>query len=132
RLPVGIREDWGRLLLDMLDEVAQAPDGHVQWRSRRQLHEDDGAYRQMLFTCATRSGKDVEASFGSYMMLRHHQVGKRTGHSDTLTSIGVMLTPSVSRRRPWETMLVRVEGPSGLTPDDLSDFEELWPEGAGI
>ncbi|MFE2823443.1 hypothetical protein [Streptomyces sp. NPDC059271] len=129
RLPVGIREEWGQLLLDMLDEVVQVPDDHVKWRSRRQLHEDDGGYRQMLFTCATRFGKDVEASFGSYVMLRHHQVGERTGHPEALTSLGVMLTPNHDGRRPWDTTLIRIEGPTGLTQDELRDFEHMWPEG---
>ncbi|WP_157841250.1 hypothetical protein [Streptomyces sp. NTK 937] len=130
RLPVGVREEWGRLLLDMLDDVAQVPEGHVKWRSRRQLHEETGEYRQMLFTCATRFGKDVEASFGSYVMLRHHEVGERTGRPDALSSLGVMLTPNHDGQRPWDTTLIRVQGPSGLTPDELREFDQLWNHGA--
>ncbi len=40
RLPVGIREQWGQLLLDMLEDVAEVSDGNVKWRFRQQLNED--------------------------------------------------------------------------------------------
>ncbi|MER7945121.1 MULTISPECIES: hypothetical protein [unclassified Streptomyces] len=68
RLPVGMREEWGQLLLDMLDDVEQAPEGHVKWRSRRQLHEEADGDRQMLFVCGPQFDKYVEASFGSYVI----------------------------------------------------------------
>ncbi|MFE2750127.1 hypothetical protein ACFXKX_38485 [Streptomyces scopuliridis] len=128
RLPVGMREEWGQLLLDMLDDVQQAPDGHVKWRSRRQLHEEADGHRQMLFMCGTRFDKYVEASFGSYVMLRHHQVGERTGRPASLCSVGVLLTPNHSGKRPWDTTLVKILGPSNLTPEQVSEFEGLWPQ----
>lgn len=128
RLPVGMREEWGQLLLDMLDDVEQAPDGHVRWRSRRQLHEGADGHRQMLFTCGTRFDKYVEASFGSYVMLRHHQVGERTGRPESLCSVGVLLTPNYSGKRPWYTTLVKILGPSHLSPEQVREFEDLWPE----
>ncbi|MFI8164195.1 hypothetical protein ACIF6I_33970 [Streptomyces microflavus] len=129
RLPVSMREEWGQLLLDMLDDVEQAPDGQVKFRSRRQLHEVEDGDRQMLFMCATRFDKYVEASFGSFVMLRHHQVGERTGRPDSLSSVGVMLTPNYGGKRPWDTMLVKVVGPSRLTPEQVSEFGQLWPDG---
>ncbi|WP_093896632.1 hypothetical protein [Streptomyces sp. Ncost-T10-10d] len=128
RLPVGMREEWGQLLLDMLDDVQQAPDGHVKWRSRRQLHEEADGDRQMLFVCATRFDKYMEAGFGNFVMLRHHQVGERTGRPDSLCSVGVMLTPNYSGKRPWDTTLVKILGPSHLTPEEVGEFGKLWPE----
>lgn len=53
----------------------------------------------MLFVCATRFDKYVEAGFGNVVMLRHHQVGERTGRPDSLCSVGVMLTPHYSGKR---------------------------------
>ncbi|MBT2381396.1 hypothetical protein AMK21_32370 [Streptomyces sp. CB00316] len=58
------------------------PRADVVWRSRRQLHQEAAGDRQMLFVCATRYGTYGEASFGSYVMLRHHQVGERTGRPE--------------------------------------------------
>ncbi|WP_141662936.1 hypothetical protein [Streptomyces sp. Wb2n-11] len=128
RLPVGMREEWGQLLLDMLDDVEQAPDGHLMWRSRRQLHQEAASARRMLFVCATRFDKYVEASFGSYVMLRHHQVGERTGRPESLCGVGVMLTPNHSGNRPWDTTPVRVLGPSRFTSEQVAEFEKLWPQ----
>ncbi|GFN02386.1 hypothetical protein Smic_09420 [Streptomyces microflavus] len=70
----------------------------------------------------------MEASFGSYVMLRHHQVGERTGRPDSLCSVGVMLTPNHSGNRPWDTTLVRVLGHSQLTSEEVAEFEQLWPQ----
>ncbi|MFD5204150.1 NAD(P)-binding domain-containing protein [Streptomyces sp. NPDC058375] len=106
----------------------RAPDGQVRWRSRRQLHQEAAGDRQMLFVCATRFDKYVEASFGSYVTLRHHQVGERTGRPDSLRSVGVMLTPDHSGSRPRDTTPVRVLGPSHLTSEQVTEFEELWPQ----
>ncbi|MEU0002313.1 hypothetical protein ABZ069_35980 [Streptomyces microflavus] len=128
RLPVGMREEWGQLLLDMLDDVEQAPQGHIKWRARRQLHTEADGDRQMLFVCATRFDKYVEAGLGNYVMLRHHQVGERTGRPESLCSVGVMLTPNASGNRPWDTTLVRIQGSSGLTPEEAGEFGKLWPE----
>lgn len=124
-----MREEWGQLLLDMLNDVEQAPDGQVKFRSRRQLHEGEDGDRQMPFMCATRFDKYVEASFGSFVMLRHHQVGERTERPDSLSSVGVMLTPNYGGKRPWDTMLVKVVGPSRLTPEQVSEFGQLWSDG---
>ncbi|MGW2058477.1 hypothetical protein ACWCOZ_31970 [Streptomyces sp. NPDC001840] len=124
RLPVGVREEWGQLLLDMLDDVEEVPEDHLKWRVRRQLDSD--ATHQLLFACATRSGPDVEAGFGSYVMLRHHEVAERTGRPDALSTLGVMLTPTADRRRPWHTTMVRTHGPSSLTPEEFQEFEEFW------
>ncbi|MFD6426479.1 hypothetical protein [Streptomyces sp. NPDC060198] len=129
RLPVSMREEWGQLLLDMLDDVEQAPDGQVKFRSRRQLHEVEDGDRQMLFMCATRFDKYVQAGFGSFVMLRHHQVGERMGRPDSLCSVGVMLAPNRGGKRPWDTMLVKAVGPSHLTPEEVNEFAQLWPDG---
>ncbi len=37
-----------------------------------------------------------------------------------------MLTPRHDGVRPWDTSMVRVHGPSTLTPEEVSDFDELW------
>ncbi|MGX1676024.1 hypothetical protein [Streptomyces sp. NPDC055400] len=124
RLPVGIREEWGQLLLSMLDDVAQVPEGDVKWRFRRQLDAD--ATRQTLFSCATRFGEDVQASFASYVMLRHHEVAERTGRPDDLATLGVLLTPNYDGSRPWDTTMIRTHGPSGLTAEEVRDFGQLW------
>ncbi|MGI5401491.1 hypothetical protein ACQEVG_19020 [Streptomyces sp. CA-135486] len=124
RLPVGIREAWGQLLLDMLDDVKQVPDGDIKWRFRRQLNAD--ASRLTLFACATHFDADVRAAFGSYVQLRHHEVAGRTGCPDGLATVGVLLTPNYSGRRPWDTTMFRTYGPSDLSDDEVATFSGVW------
>lgn len=124
RLPVGVRAEWGRLLLDMLDDVTRVPDGDLKWRFRRQLNAD--ASHQTLYACATHFDSSVQAAFGSYVQLRHHEVSERTGRPDDLATLGVMLTPNLNGRRPWETTMVRTYGPSGLTDEEINMYDQLW------
>lgn len=56
-LPVGDREAWGQLMLDMLDDVVQVPDGDIKWRFRRHLNAQ--GTRQTVYTCATHFATGV-------------------------------------------------------------------------
>ncbi|WP_436961489.1 hypothetical protein [Streptomyces sp. SudanB182_2057] len=123
-LPVGDREEWGRLLLDMLDDVVQVPDDQLKWRFRRHLNAE--ATRQTIYACATRFDRDVQAIFGSYVQLRHHEIAERTGRPDELVTIGVMLTPNYGGKRPWDTSLVRTYGPSDLTEEEFTTLDRIW------
>ncbi|MFG2271053.1 hypothetical protein ACGFNY_15035 [Streptomyces chartreusis] len=127
QLPVGVREEWGRLLLEMLDDVTHVPDDNLKWRFRRQLNAD--ATCQTVYTCATRFDEHVQAAFGSYVQLRHHEVAARTGRGDELVTVGVMLTPNYSGNRPWDTTMFRVFGASQLTDEEVAQFSELWKHG---
>jgi hypothetical protein len=123
RLPVGVRAAWGQLLLDMLDDVTRVSGGDTRWRCRRQLNAD--ASRQTLWACMTRFDSGTQPVFGSYVMLRHHEVAARTGRPDELATVGVLLTPN-DRGRPWNTTMIRVHGPSDLTPEEVTEFGRLW------
>ncbi|MGW6457468.1 hypothetical protein ACWF94_16370 [Streptomyces sp. NPDC055078] len=124
RLPVGVRAEWGQLLLDMLDDVAQVPEGDIKWRFRRQLSA--AATRQTLYACASQFDTHVQEGFRWYVMLRHHEVAERTGRPDDLATVGVLLTPNYSGRRPWDTTMARIQGPSDLTPEEVIAFDQLW------
>ncbi|MEU9882555.1 hypothetical protein [Streptomyces phaeochromogenes] len=124
QLPVGVREEWGQLLLEMLDDVTQVPAESTKWRFRRQLNAD--ATRQTVYACATRFDEQIQAIFGSYVQLRHHEVAERIGRPDGLVTVGVVLTPSRSGRRPWDTTMIRVHGPSTLTDEEAAEFGKLW------
>jgi hypothetical protein len=124
QLPVGVREEWGQLLLEMLDDVTEVPDDHLKWRFRRQLNAD--GTRQTVYACATRFDEHIRDAFGSYVELRHHEVAERTGRGEELLTVGVMLTPNYSGKRPWDTTMLRVFGASQLTEEEVAQFSELW------
>jgi hypothetical protein len=124
RLPVGVREEWGQLLLDMLDDVTQVADGDIKWRFRRQLTKD--GTRQTLYACASQFDTHVQDGFRYYVMLRHHEVAERTGRPDDLATVGVLLTPNYTGRRPWDTTMASLQGPSNLTPEEVTAYGQLW------
>ncbi|WP_328543777.1 hypothetical protein [Streptomyces europaeiscabiei] len=135
----------GQLLLEPLDDVTQVPEESARWCFRRQL--DACATRQTLHACATRQtlhacatrqtvyacaarvDEQIQAIFGSYMQLRHHEVAERIGRPDGLVPVGVVLTPSRSGRRPWDTTMIRVHGPGTLT-EEAAEFGRVWNENA--
>ncbi|MDX3587383.1 hypothetical protein OG920_44730 [Streptomyces europaeiscabiei] len=126
----------GQLLLEMLDDVTQVPEESARWCFGRQL--DACATRQTLHACATRQtvyacaarvDEQIQAIFGSYMQLRHHEVAERIGRPDGLVPVGVVLTPSRSGRRPWDTTMIRVHGPGTLT-EEAAEFGRVWNENA--
>ena len=61
------------------------------------------------------------------MAIRHHDLGKSLSDLDSLTTVGVVLTPRATGTRPWHTTMVRITGDLGHTPDELDGMRSLWP-----
>jgi hypothetical protein len=129
-LPVGVRAEWGQLLLDMLDDVTGISDNGLRWRCRRQLNAD--ATRQTLWTCMSRFDAGTQSMFASLVMLRHHEVAARIGRPDELVTVGVLLTPHYSGRRPWNTTMIRTHGRSNLSPEAVTEFDRLWNHNSSL
>ncbi|MFD7003096.1 hypothetical protein ACFWA5_44330 [Streptomyces mirabilis] len=131
KLPVGLRAEWGQLLLDMLTDVREVPDGEVKWRWRRSI--DPSGTRQLIFGCATRFGATVEAAFQSYVLLRHHQLHQSTGLAEETSTLGILLTPRTDGGRPWDTTLLRTEGDNDLSLEEVQRYTGLWnPESTEV
>ncbi|MFB6509027.1 hypothetical protein [Streptomyces virginiae] len=123
-LSVGVREEWGQLLLGMLSDVVQTPEEETKWRIRRQLNAE--TTRHTIYACATRFNETVQAGFSGYVRLRHHEVSGRTGRPEELVTIGVMLTPNTTGARPWDTTMVRTYGESDLSEEEFEVLGRLW------
>ncbi|MFD6936961.1 hypothetical protein ACFWAP_12560 [Streptomyces goshikiensis] len=124
RLPVAARAQWGHLLLDMLRDVPDVPEGNCKWRFRRLLHADSS--RQLIVGAATRFDPTIQAAFTAYVQLRHHEVTTRTGRTEESSTLGVLLTPRPAGGRPWDTSTVRVDGDLGLPPEDVQLYSDVW------
>lgn len=48
------------------------------------------------------------------------------GDLDTLTSVGVLLTPCHDGYRDWDTTMYGITGDPELTGDELQQYRELW------
>ncbi|MER5809066.1 hypothetical protein ABT143_12850 [Streptomyces sp. NPDC002033] len=123
-LPVAARAQWGHLLLDMLRDVPNVPEGHYKWRFRRLLHTNSS--RQLIVGAATRFDPTIQAAFTTYVELRQHEVTERTGLAEESSTLGVLLTPRAAGHRPWDTSTVRVDGVLDLAPEDLQLYSNLW------
>ncbi|MGW6865137.1 hypothetical protein [Streptomyces sp. NPDC054901] len=123
RLPVSARAEWGHLLLDMLRDVPEVPEGDCKWRFRRLLDAD--GTRQLIVGAATRFDRTIKVAFTAYVQLRHHEVTTRTGRTDESSTLGVLLTPRRDGRL-WDTSTVRVHGDLEIPPEDLRIYSDVW------
>ncbi len=123
RLPVSARAEWGHLLLDMLRDVPEVPEGDCKWRFRRMLDAD--GTRQLIVGAATRFDRTIQVAFTAYVQLRHHEVTTRTGRTDESSTLGVLLTPRWEGRS-WDTSTVRVHGDLEIPPEDLKIYSDVW------
>ncbi|MFJ2061191.1 hypothetical protein ACIOMM_35470 [Streptomyces sp. NPDC087908] len=116
-LPASERANWGCFLLQMLDAVRKAPLDQCAWRWRRVVNGSGS--RQLILGTATRHDASVKATFMSYVMLRHNDLGQHTGLADETLTLAVLLTPLKDRTRPWETSTMRTLGDNQLSREDV-------------
>ncbi|MEU1861796.1 hypothetical protein [Streptomyces gardneri] len=123
-LPVGARAEWGQLLLDMLNDVPDVPEGYTKWRFRRMVHED--GTRQLIVGATTDFDTAARTAFAAFVQLRHHEVTSRTAHAEEFSTLGILLTPRHDGLRPWDTNTIRVHGHLDLPDDQLRLYQEAW------
>lgn len=123
-LPVGHRSELGRLLLNGLEEARNADQEATLWQFRTFR---SGVLRNQLgFGVCSVFNEVTHAAFRSWLLFRHHERGVSGGDLDTLTSIGVLLTPRSDGYREWDTTTMAVTGNPGLTEQDLHNSRTLW------
>lgn len=127
-LPVAHRTALGQLLLQMMQEVVQMPNGKVMWRFRRFVFDDRRL--QLGFGACTTFDAELQGAFRYWVALRHHELAKSLGSADDLVTVGVLLTPRHDRLRPWDTTMASVRGEVPLTAEDVSDLRALWDSGS--
>jgi hypothetical protein len=58
--------------------------------------------------------------------MRHHERGISGGDLDTLTSVGVLVTPQRDGYREWDTTALAVTGDPQFTEEELHNSRTLW------
>jgi hypothetical protein len=81
---------------------------------------------QLDFGMCSRLDDVTRPRFRSWLFLRHHERGTHGGDLDTLTTVGVLLTPRQDDYRDWDTTLVAITGDPKLTEEELRESRELW------
>lgn len=123
-LPVGYRSELGRLLLDGLEKARCVEQETTSWQFRTFRSDKPGA--QLGFGICSVLNEVTHAAFRSWLLLRHYERGVSGGDLDTLTSVGVLLTPRRDGYREWDTTMMAVTGDPELTEEELRDSRKLW------
>jgi hypothetical protein len=130
-LPVAERAAIGRFLLVNLQRVARIRTG-TAWQFRRILSKPTPArVLQLGFGVSNQLDDLHRAAFSSWVQLRHFEVCERLEDPESVTTVGVILTPRYDGQRPWDTTAIGVTGKLGLVPEELESFRELWRTATG-
>ncbi|MGH3972441.1 MAG: hypothetical protein ACRDS9_03830, partial [Pseudonocardiaceae bacterium] len=129
-LPVGHRSELGRLLLDGLEKARHVDQGTTSWQFR--TFRSGKLDAQLGFGVCSVLNEVTHAAFRSWLLLRHHERGVSGGDLDTLTSIGVLLTPRSDGYREWDTTTMAVTGDPELTEEELHNSRALWNRGSTV
>ncbi|UVS79421.1 hypothetical protein [Actinokineospora sp. UTMC 2448] len=126
-LPVGYRTDLGRMLLDALAAAPHTNPDHTFWQLRtfRAL----GSNTQLGFGVSNQLTDFTRTAFQSWLTLRHHERGTAGGDLDTLTSIGILLTPRTDGLRDWDTTMLAHTGDPELDDTTLELMRDIWNRG---
>lgn len=126
RLPVGERTGFGRFVLRAFQEVSTDDRGGILWRLRS-IRGAAGHAHLGFGACSHPHDENIQAGFRTWVQLRHHDVLAATRDVDGLMTVGLLLTPSVRFRRPWDTTVVAVSGDFGFSEKELAAARRLWP-----
>jgi len=122
-LHVSERCEIGRFLLTRFEEARKAaPEGSL-WHLRRAIASNRS---QLAFGVCSQFDEAHQDAFAIWVQLRHHDLQQITGDVESLTTVGVLLTPRHDGRRPWDTTMIGVSGDLELSEEDLSAYREFW------
>lgn len=123
RLPVGLRGDFGLVMMDALHGVLDAEPDETLWRFR--LVRGEGGRFHMGFGACSGASQMHRDLFGWWVQLRHHQLQQIVGLDD-MTTVGILLTHRADGQRPWDTTMVAVRGDLGLTEEEIEQYKTVW------
>jgi hypothetical protein len=123
-LPVGYREELGRILLDELKRAVEDPPDGLRWRARTFSALEPGGVQVGFAVCSTFDDR-IRRGFHAWLQLRHHERGELE-NLENARSVGVMVTPRLDGFRAWDTTIAVVAGDLDLSDDDVTAFKNLW------
>jgi SEC-C motif len=109
-------------LMEKFEQVAKVPPTEVEWHQRRITLDDS---TQIALGVCSRFDKEIQAVFGAWVQLRHHEFTERTGAMEPAT-VGVLLTACKKKNRLWDTSMTTVRGRIELDDEELEAFVDLW------
>ncbi len=123
KLPVASRTSLGQHLIAMLEALVDTPAEHVEVQHRRFFF---GEGRQLCFSVGSRFDEQVQATFSTWVQVRHHDLQTQTGEIDQSVTVAVLLTPRPDGVRRWDTTMVAVHGDLGLSEEQITTWRLVF------
>lgn len=122
RVAVTARAELGRLLLRRMISCGEAPDD--EFRVEHRLMYIDQGELHLSFTCMGKLTGVYQELFQSWLLHRRQRFLAQSAARGPLWlwSVGVLLTPSPSESRLWDTTVVATNGPPHF---DQAEYERL-------
>lgn len=123
RLLVTRRAELGRLLLNNLAHVQQAPPGSIATLFRR--FTADASEPNLLFGVCNTFSPAVMEMFTRYVLLRHSDRCDELGTQE-IDTVGILLTPRSDGRRPWDSNIRSVRRGAEINRDQIEIYRQHW------
>jgi hypothetical protein len=125
RLPVVDRADIGAFLLESMSKATRVDPTMTEWRFRSMVSTPrEHSPVHLGFGVCSQGSSTHRDAFGAWAQLRHHELHELLGQ-DFLT-VAVLLTPSTSDSRPWDTSMVAIQGDLQLDDEAVSQLRSVW------
>lgn len=105
-LPVSHRSLMGGFVLEGMDAVQQEREDVTAWRFRRLASSAAEQPVQLAFgVCSKEHEEMIQDRFSWWLQLRHHDFYDIVGGGESVTTVGVLITPRSDGERPWDTTM---------------------------
>ncbi len=129
RLPVGMRADIGRFMLESMAEVLKHVPDDVVWKMRS-VRGPAGQAHLGFVVCSSPFRKELQDLFGCWTQLRHHDALSARKDVEQLTTVAAMLSPRDDTHQSWDTTMAAVSGEIDFSASELKELRRLWPSRA--
>lgn len=121
-LPVENRRLLGDWILSSTKEVFTRTDSEGK---NRVIVADRYAPHFGFSVCPLPFSDEVSTVFGAWLELRHVEHQEALENDDILT-VGLLITPTVSTKRPFDLTVKALKGETHLSPERRGAIEEYW------
>lgn len=108
-----------------MDELLNESSPDSVWRMRS-LRGGVGEAHLGYAVCSRPHNPQLADVFGWWVRLRHHDALAVRRDVDTLTTVGVLLTPRADNDS-WDTTMAAISGDPEFTAEELAELRKLWP-----
>jgi hypothetical protein len=110
--------------------VKGEPEDVTAWRFRRLASSSDDEQRVQLGfgICSKEHEEMIQDFFSWWVQLRHYEFYEAVGGGESVTTVGVLITPRSDGVRPCDTTMIAAAGDLELDDNQLAALREAWKD----